>query len=280
MGPDVLSDAIDQLQIAGAAKFRLPANTAHRANAAVSAAFEFFRLPLDQKQRAVFPDECGFRQLGIEYSSSPERPDQIESFSISGRMLATDRSVSPDEVAVLLEAMLALFSDMQLTAERIALGLAESIAGMDVASSLTGSLKRWSRLQVNYSRPSGVAQDLIHDVHEDGSFITVAGATAPGLELLTPAGDFEPATTAPDEVVIMAGEIASLLSGGLVRPRYHRVRPEPHCDERLAYLFFADIAPDKCRPWLSTALNRDIDIAARVRTNVRRFGLSGFEQEG
>ncbi len=86
-------------------------------------------------------------------------------------------------------------------------------------------------------------------------------------------------TTAPNEVLVMPGEIVWLLSGGQIRPLHHRVRREPSCSERLALLFFGDINPRLCRPWVRADVNEGVDIGARVLTNAARFGLDGFPLE-
>ena len=77
----------------------------------------------------------------------------------------------------------------------------------------------------------------------------------------------------------MPGEILWLLSGGQIRPLYHRVRREPGCSERLALLLFGDINPRLCWPWVHTDINEGVDIGARVLTNSNRFGLGGFPLE-
>jgi isopenicillin N synthase-like dioxygenase len=273
----VSNEIIEQLQVSGYARLRLPPAVWDSLADVLPVALRFFHKPLNEKLRIAFRDHCGFREMGVEYSKSPERPDQIESFSVSGRMLGSRSTADGSTAAqILCERMLVSFHDLELIVEELAVTLATSLAGSLVASSIRGSIRHWSRFQLNYSKPAEVPIDLIHDAHEDGSFITLAGATAPGLELVAVAGGFEPATTDPGELLVLPGEIASLLSGGIVRPMFHRVRPDPQCAERLAYLFFADIDPWKCSPWINSAINKGVDIGARVRTNVNRFGLKGF----
>lgn len=88
--------------------------------------------------------------------------------------------------------------------------------------------------------------------------------------------DFVPIQTKSDEILVFPGEIAWLLSGGTIRPMYHRVRRDLQVNERLALLFFADLEPEACEPWRRTTANVGVDIAQRVRTNVLKFGLKGF----
>jgi isopenicillin N synthase-like dioxygenase len=77
----------------------------------------------------------------------------------------------------------------------------------------------------------------------------------------------------------MPGEIIWLLSGGRIPPLFHRVNPKPSCEERIALLFFGDINPSACEPWVENEFNRGVDIGRRVLTSVNRFGLKGFGEE-
>jgi isopenicillin N synthase-like dioxygenase len=126
---------------------------------------------------------------------------------------------------------------------------------------------------LNYSRPAEVALPFINEPHEDGALVTIAYASGPGLEMQMPNNDFMPITNDPWNVPVIPGEIAWLLSGGHIRPVYHRVRPEPHYSERIALLFFGDINPRLCEPWIQNEINRNIDIGDRVLKNPKRYGL-------
>jgi isopenicillin N synthase-like dioxygenase len=132
---------------------------------------------------------------------------------------------------------------------------------------------------LNYSRPAEVTTPYINEAHEDGAFLTVAYANAPGLELRTADGDFVPTTNGQDNVLILPGEIAWLLSGGSVRPLYHRVRPDARFHERMTLLFFGDIDPGLCQPWVLNEVNKGVDIGARVLRNPTRFGLQEWKLE-
>jgi hypothetical protein len=60
---------------------------------------------------------------------------------------------------------------------------------------------------------------------------------------------------------------------------FHRVRPESSCAERIALLFFADINPRLCEPWVRNEINQDVDIGALVLKNPKRFGLDEWKLE-
>jgi isopenicillin N synthase-like dioxygenase len=131
---------------------------------------------------------------------------------------------------------------------------------------------------MNYSRPSSTAAEYINELHEDGCLMTVMTVTGPGLELRTGDGSFMPAQPT-GQLLFMSGEILNLLSGGLIPPVYHRVRTTRALEERMSLLFFADMNPALCSPWISNDANSGIDIGKRILTNATRYGLTEWEAE-
>ena len=254
----------------------LPLSTREVIAQIFESARDFFNSPLSLKSQNVLVDECGYRRLGIEYSASPERPDQIESFTVSPRVPAANNDLPLPNARLLYAQMLAVFHDLEPVAEDLAIQLANQVSGGDWAEKLAGSLKRWSRLQLNYSRPAFAEATNIHDIHEDGNLLTLACATAPGLEVQMRSGDFVKVPPSTEAMLIMPGEIAWLLSAGEIQPVWHRVIPEPQIVERLALMLFVDIDPNLCEPWVQGGINEGIDIGERVLTNGERFGLARF----
>ena len=92
-------------------------------------------------------------------------------------------------------------------------------------------------------------------------------------------GDFSKITTASNQMVVMLGGIASLMTDGQLPPLYHRVRSIPTCAERTSVMFFADLAPELCQPWIAGETNRSVDIGAHIRANPTRFGLQRYGSE-
>jgi isopenicillin N synthase-like dioxygenase len=78
-------------------------------------------------------------------------------------------------------------------------------------------------------------------------------------------------------MLIMPGKLAELLTGGQIKPMYHRVRAVNACP-RLSVLFFADIDPDRCEPWVGEGADA-MACRAHVLTNAARFGMPGFGLE-
>jgi|GEM_PF-2928903 len=233
---------------------------------------EFFRQTVEAKMTTSLAGDLGYRAYGVEYSSSPERPDQMESFTINrgcaDRLRQLPNIGGRD-----------LSSDMAHTLElfaSVATSLTRSLAhffGQDTDGLLSNSLMDWSILQLNFSRPSRAQGEYINEVHEDGSLLTVASVTGHGLEIQRNSGLFAPVTPAHDQLLIFPGEILHLLSAGLIKPCYHRVNALDYLPERMSLLLFADCDPKLCEPWVTGDANRGVNIGERVLNNSLRFGL-------
>lgn len=242
------------------------------------AAHRFFRETDEAKNRNRFAKDMGYRPYAGEYSLSPLNPDQVESFSVSAeRIVATE--MQSDAARLLCERMLASYDVLESIAEELTIELAKRLSQNAIGESLRGQLHRWSRLQLNYSRPSEVEAAFINEAHEDGALLTIAHAREPGLELEISDEEFVPITNTPSNVLVIPGDIAWLISGGCLRPMFHRVRPVRNCAERMALLFFADINPRLCEPWVRNEINQGVDIGSLVRENPKRFGLEEWDLE-
>jgi isopenicillin N synthase-like dioxygenase len=234
----------------------------------------FFRGDMADKTPNKLPNETGYRPFGIEYSQSAARPDQVESFSICHALNDTNANYLTTRAKALYDALLRLFDALEPVAEELTVKLAEMLTGLPYAEKFRGALRRYSLLQLNYSQPASTAVDYINETHEDGSLVTLTSVTAEGLEIQTPGGSFLPITPSADELLLMSGEVLSLLTGGKIRPILHRVLPLRSVPERMSLLFFADLNPSLCRPWITNRTNANIDIGALVLKNPVRFGLS------
>src|SRR5205085_2062538 len=100
------------------------------------------------------PEDCGYRPVGVEYSLSLERPDQIESFSACSRILDGARRLQSPSAGVLYERMLATINIVEPVVEALSVLLAEALSGQPYGEKLRGVFRRWSRLQLSYSRPA------------------------------------------------------------------------------------------------------------------------------
>ena len=257
----------------------LPENVAKSVQAIFDPAYSFFRQPVSAKRKCTFSQDMGYRQLGDEYSKSPAQVDQVESFSISARVPLPLSQLNSAGAELLYQRMLVVFDFLEAIAETLVVRLADHFSNRSNRTFLRGALRHWSRLQVNYSLPSDVPLAFINEEHEDLDLLTITMAPTPGLEVEGRKNTFIPTTTKADQVLIMPGEIAYLLSGGQLQPLYHRVRTCAQIPERLSLLFFGDLDPRHCKPWVVNDINVGVDIGKRVMTNVHRFGLTGFDSD-
>lgn len=232
----------------------------------------FFRQSVEAKKTTSLDGDLGFRAYGVEYSSSPERPDQMESFTINQRYADRLRQLSNMSGRVLSSDMAHTFELFSSVASSLITSLAHFF-GQDRDGLLSNSLAGWSILQLNYSRPSQAHGEYINEVHEDGCLLTIAAVTGHGLEIQRNGGGYTPVTPAHDQLVVFPGEILYLLSAGLIKPCYHRVNVMDYLPERMSLLLFADVDPDLCKPWVIGDVNREVNIGERILKNSLRFGL-------
>jgi isopenicillin N synthase-like dioxygenase len=269
------SDTTERLRREGFLLLPLPGPSLQAIDAAFDAARSFFAEPDSEKDACRLPLDCGYRPCGAEFSMSPDIPDALESFTISERTRGNGNALVVASGLSLHQRMFAAFTDIEILSERLICRIANDV-GHDAPQLVAGSLRRWSRLQLNHAQPNETSNDFINEVHEDGHFLTIVKSTGAGLEVRLPSGEFVPLPVGTGEVLIMPGQIACLMTGGVIQPLYHRVRKVSDQPGRMALLFFADIAPEHCIPWKRTPENAGIDIAQRVLTNSSRFGVRDF----
>jgi isopenicillin N synthase-like dioxygenase len=245
----------------------------------VSAALSFFRLSAAVKAKCRIGLAAGYRPYGIEYSNSPERPDEMETFSATAASASQGSALPSGSAQELHARTAAAFRLLEPLAEQLVVALAEDLTGRPWKETLSGGLHRWSCMQINYSRPGETRSEFINEIHEDGHFLTLTYATSEGLEVRQSDGDFSRVPTASNQMVVMLGGIASLMTDGRLSALYHRVRSIPTCAERISVLFFADLAPELCQPWITGETNRSVDIGAHIRANPTRFGLQKYGSE-
>jgi len=251
-GPDELLLQIDDLWRAGEA---------------------FFALPEEHKLRNTLAEYDGYHDIGKEYSERPERPDLAESFW--ARLIhagATPRFVDA-EARRTHKAALEVCRGLEALLTPITEALARHYAER-WSPSLAFACDRASHLQFNRYQPQRHGRDLLTDAHEDGLYLTLLFADAPGLEVLTPGGRWRPVQPRRGELIAMPGEIFSLLCGYRVQPLVHRVRRHPEVPRRLAMMYFANPNPAAdFPPWIANATNAGVDIIARAALNPTRYGL-------
>jgi isopenicillin N synthase-like dioxygenase len=272
----VVRRAVDRLKEEGFVLVDVSRSNQEQLTSVFDAASHFFHEPIEVKENDRQPKDMGYRPYAGEYSKSPLNPDQVESFSVAGGAISP-REMHSQNAQVLCGRMLTCYDILELIAEELIIEMANRLTGSSLGISLRGQLHRWSRLQLNYSTPSKVDADFINESHEDGSLLTIAHAREPGLELEVCNEEFLPITNMANNVLVIPGDIGWLLSGGWVQPMFHRVRPVRNCAERMALLFFADINPRLCEPWVRNEINENVNIGDLVLKNPKRFGLEEWD---
>ncbi|MDB5421705.1 MAG: 2OG-Fe(II) oxygenase [Brevundimonas sp.] len=236
-----------------------------------SAGHAFFVRPEAEKRTCTGPHGCGFRPYGVEHSGEPDQPDRIESFTVSRRFAKFGRELTCPAGRRLHKALLHLFDVLESVADDLMRSWAAEIAGRERAEALRGGLAAWSLVQMNCSLSTGL-QEFINSDHDDGTLLTLCNADGPGLEIEQDGGEFRARPPIADQMTVLPGAVAWLLSGGLVKPRRHRVRGGV-AGRRQSLLFFADLEPALCEPWSVSPINAGVDIGSRVLTSPGEFGL-------
>jgi isopenicillin N synthase-like dioxygenase len=211
----------------------------------------------------------GYRKLGDEYSVSPERPDQNDSFSL----WADDTTLIPNREEI--TSFLTSLSDWRAVLAPIA---AEIFAELGRRYGALDPIvfERASYQQLNNYYPTPLTREFLQDAHEDGHLMTFINATAAGLER-SEGADFIPVDFSADEVLVMPGSLMTALTGGQVPPLFHRVRNHA-VPERMSLMYFVNPQLDhQLEPWLRNETNEGVDILDLARTLPNGFGLPDVE---
>jgi isopenicillin N synthase-like dioxygenase len=217
-------DPLETLRSLGFLRVRLSDATQKSVQATFDAGSAFFRQPVETKLEMTMEQDLGYRAFGGEYSISPDFPDQLESFSVSPRLTIPSNQFQSIVARVLYDRLSETFELFEPIVEDLTMTLANQLTEDRIGKQLQGKLKYWSRLQLNYTQPANVAFPFINELHEDLDLLTINCASGAGLELKIAADSFLPVDTGVGEAVIFPGEIAWLLTGGIVKPIYHRVQ--------------------------------------------------------
>jgi isopenicillin N synthase-like dioxygenase len=232
---------------------------------------DFFKSDIETKLGDRLSSDIGYRPFGVEYSYSPDRPDRIESFSFMPTTDDAEHQLRSQAAKSLYIEMKTAFRLLQASAEHLVAEIFKRVTGSSAGDRFAGGFRAWSHLQINREASDQGDRDTDLDAHEDGCLFTIMTNTGPGLEIKHPDGTFRPVEAKSDEVLVISGEILWLLSGGLISPTHHRVKPQQK--GRMALLFFADLESDFCVPWIQSSTNKYINIGERSRFNATRYGL-------
>lgn len=233
----------------------------------------FFHLPDEVKQLSYCHGmHKGYRGMGIEYSQSPDRPDLNESFSF--RLADNHKKEGSIDASglPLYNNLKHLTSDYDVLISDLFKAIA-SYFKIDSSELFKTDLDSW--LQTNYYKPRNSQREYMQDRHEDGHLVTLWLANTPGLEVFY--GDsLEPETInpLPNQLVVMSGQLITLLTGGKIPPLFHQVRRHSTVQERLSLMYFVNPNSNQhIKPWIINDSNKGIDIAAQGAINPHQHGL-------
>jgi len=259
---------IDELVTRGHAKLRIGRDIRRQIAHTFEIARGFYARPLPEKRGFALPAFVeGYRDIGLEYSMRPDRPDLTESFSVWNR----NRPRTEEWVTTC-----AMHMEMRRTIDALTAPIDElfqSMADRWAPSVDAPRVKKASYLQINYYEPAQHNRDMLQDGHEDGHLITLVTATGPGLEI--DAGDgYQPAEVAEDEMLIMPGSLLTLMTGGQIPALYHRVRNSFRKESRYSMMYFVNPESDQViEPWIRNDTNAGIDIIEQANALPQKFGL-------
>ncbi len=262
---------VDDLLRQGYSRIPLVPAEAAALGQVLEAGREFFNQDVNELKRfSGSSTNHGYRAFGDEYSITPDRPDQNDSFSL----WADDPSTIPNAEEIV--AFLGALHDWREVLLPMASGIFADLANR-YGSSTRIQFERAAYLQLNNYYLTSPDIEFLQDQHEDGHLVTFINTTAAGLEIRDASGQFSPVTTDPNEVLVMPGSVLTAMTGGQVPPLYHRVR---NCGVlgRKSLMYFVNPQLDiALEPWLRNESNADIDVIEWARTAPGMFGLPDIE---
>lgn len=211
---------------------------------AISAATTFFSSSDELKLSYCTDLGEGYRPYASEYTDRPEQLDLVESFSCSITREAVKMEFPGGPGLRLYNTLLLAHGCFADFVESTTKELFRTLS-IDLPSpQFRFGFREWSRLQINYAVTGRATRDLLHVLHEDGGFLTLAFATAPGLELVSSDGRIR-SLWWPGQApaILLAGGVLSAATNERVRTGYHQVRRHAEINDRYSLLYFADPDP-------------------------------------
>lgn len=179
----------------------------------VDAAYHFFDQPPAQKEHASDPtSRTGFRPFGIEYAQWPDRPDQMETFSICGAHVGTGprfplrSAVSRDLYEIAVDAFVALHRMASSFVRQAFQDRADVVVSREWVenNTITGSF-----LQINSYTMSANELRPAQDWHEDADLLTLGTADGAGLQVRLDDGGYVPVANVGGAHLAMVGEFSA-----------------------------------------------------------------------
>jgi isopenicillin N synthase-like dioxygenase len=192
----------------------------------------FFGLPEIEKaayQASASTQFLGYRRLGAEKSLSHGGAEACEQYRI-GNIHAQELdgpAVDPEFFHRPFARSMSLFADMAILGDRL-MALAAIAQGEDPGLFAPFFEAPMHRLGLNYYEP-GSGERIGNQVsyamspHVDRAVFTIVIQNEPGLELLSPGGEWLPAPAGPGALIVFIGDYFQRWTNGRFRASEHRV---------------------------------------------------------
>lgn len=221
---------------------------------AYQVAAEVFALPESAKVQYMQPQrqgKGGFSSLGSEQAKGHTVPDLKEFWHVNRHSLKDPEAPWPQEVPSFRPVVTRLYQQLMACAEVLLVACAEYL-GQPKDWLVTMATGGNTVLRLAHYPAIGPAVGMLPRgglraaPHEDINLITLlCEATAPGLEILTQAGQWLPVQTNPGQIVVDTGDMLQNLTNGLFRSTTHRVvNPQSNNQARLSMPFFVHPRPE------------------------------------
>lgn len=217
--------------------------------AAYGAAEAVFTLPAPIKARyenLALNGQRGFTAFGREHAKDSPYPDLKEFWHI-GPATGEPANLWPQEVPQFQTAMTELFDQLQHCAGILLEACARYLGLPDafLQEMITRSPTLLRVIHYPPVPPAAHPASLRAAPHEDINLITLlCEATAPGLELLQPDGNWLPIAAIPGQIIVDTGDMLQNLTNGLFKSTTHRVvNPASDRERRFSLPFFVHPRP-------------------------------------
>ena len=220
---------------------------------------------LSESEKQAYEDVKGGRQRGytplLKEKAKGQRKGDLKEFWHVGRQLAEDHpyrisnimkdNLYPHEVPVFKQVMQELYGAMDQLAHQM-LGVIENYLEIDKGALSALADQGNSVLRVLHypemERFGSQAQESVRAAaHEDINLLTLLpAATQPGLQLLTPDGEWLDISPPAGAIILDTGDMMTAVTGGLLPATTHRViNPKgARKGPRLSMPFFMHPRPD------------------------------------
>ncbi|MBP9762985.1 isopenicillin N synthase family oxygenase [Patescibacteria group bacterium] len=231
---------------------------------------QLFSLPDLEAYRAENINDSGFRPEGKEYATAGRPPDkkrmwqtfrERDAFNVNGIEFPRNKWPSVDGFK---ERTLEVYGEYERIAFEV-LSLLEMGLGLPDRALQSLAYDGNSMLRTNYYPPESELEPNAYGLgrniaHTDVNLLTLMHApTTGGFEIFTEERGWEAVETKPGDVVLITGKMLLVLTGGYLRPAWHRVVDGP--GERFSLPFFLHPKPwDMIAPFQKFLANNESDL--------------------